>query len=97
MANPGAIYSRFGSSSHNMRKVWKVLPVLFLVLTCACTSSDRGHRSTPSDPNEQQGNPNAQPEKSVKPVSNGESDGNKAGKDPHTLTPDNTAGQPKKR
>ncbi|MBV8708186.1 MAG: hypothetical protein JO182_31135 [Acidobacteriaceae bacterium] len=80
-----------------MCKVWKVLPVLFLGLLCGCKSSDRGHYGTPSDPNEQQGNPNAKPEKSIKSVDNKEADGNKASKDPHTLTPDNTAGQPKKR
>ena len=81
-----------------MRKVWKVLPVFLLVLTCACSkSSDRGHYGTPSDPNEQQGNPNAKPENSIKSVSNDEADGNKASKDPHTLTPDNTAGTSPKR
>ena len=81
-----------------MRKVWKVLPILALGLTCACTNtSDRGHYGTPSDPNQQQGNPNAKPEKSLRPVENGEADGNKASKDPHTLTPDHTAGEPKKR
>jgi hypothetical protein len=80
-----------------MHKVWKILPVLILGLTCACGSSDRGHHSTPSDPNEQQGNPNAKPEESTKPVTNGEPATNKASKDPHTLTPDHTAGEPKKR
>ena len=80
-----------------MRKVWKILPVLILGLTCACGSSDHGHHGTPSDPNEQQGNPNAKPEESTKHVTNGEPATNKASKDPHTLTPDNTAGQPKKR
>jgi hypothetical protein len=74
------------------------LAVLLLSLsTFSCRNSDRGHYGTPSDPNEQQGNPNAKPENSIKGVENGESDANKASKDPHTLTPDNTAGQPKKR
>ncbi len=80
-----------------MRTVWKVFTIVLLGLTCACGSSDRGHHGTPSDPNEQQGNPNAQPEKSIKSVNNGEANGNKASKDPHTLTQDNSAGQPKKR
>ena len=80
-----------------MQKVWKVLPVLILGFTCACASSDHGHHGTPSDPNEQQGNPNAKPEDSVKSVTNGEPATNKASKDPHTLTPDHTAGEPKKR
>jgi hypothetical protein len=80
-----------------MRMIWKVTPLILLGLACGCGNSDHGHHGTPSDPNEQQGNANAQPEKSVKPVSNGEADGNKASKDPHTLTPDNTAGQPKKQ
>jgi len=80
-----------------MRIAPKIFAILLIGLACACSSSDRGHRSTPSDPNEQQGNPNAKPEESTKPVSNSEADGNKASKDPHTLTPDNTAGQPKKR
>ena len=63
---------------------------------CGC-QGDRGHYGTPSDPNEQQGNPNAKPENSIKGVSNGQADGNKASKDPHTLTPDNTAGKAPKR
>ena len=76
----------------------KIVSILIMTVgLCACGSSDRGHYGTPSDPNEQQGNPNAHPEKSIKSVSNHEDDGNKAGKDPHTLTPDQTAGRPKPR
>ena len=71
--------------------------ILFTVGLCSCASSDRGHYGTPSDPNEQQGNPNAKPENSLKPVSNDQADGDKASKDPHTLTQDNTAGQAKDR
>lgn len=67
-----------------------------LLCLCGC-GGDRGHYGTPSDPNEQQGNPNAKPENSIKGVSNREADGNKASKDPHTLTQDNSAGEPKKR
>lgn len=80
-----------------MRKLWKVLPVLLLGLTWACGNSERGHRGTPSDPNQQQGNPDAKPEETTKPASNSEPASNKAGKDPHTLTPDHTAGEPKKK
>ncbi len=72
------------------------LSILVFIGLCSC-SGDRGHYGTPSDPNEQQGNPNAKPENSIKSVSNGQADGDKASKDPHTLTQDNTAGQPKKR
>lgn len=76
-----------------------LLAVFLLAITLSgCNgNSDRGHYSTPSDPNEQQGNPNAKPEKSLKRVDNSEPDANKASKDPHTLTPDHTAGQPPKR
>ena len=75
----------------------KVLAILVLTLSlCAC-NSDTGHHGTPSDPNEQQGNPNAKPEESMKKVTNDQDDGDKASKDPHTLTQDNTAGTPKKK
>ncbi len=75
----------------------KAVAILCLTLGLSACNSDQGHRATPSDPNEQQGNPNAKPEQSMKAVSNGEDDGNKASKDPHTLTQDNTAGTPKKK
>ena len=68
-----------------------------LILGLSSCGGDRGHYGTPSDPNEQQGNPNAKPENSIKSVQNGQADGDKAGKDPHTLTEDNTTGQAKKR
>jgi hypothetical protein len=73
-----------------------VFATILMIGLCGC-GGDRGHTATPSDPNEQQGNPNAKPEKSVKPVSNAQADGDKAGKDPHTLTADHTAGEPKKK
>ena len=73
------------------------LSILLTIGLCGCASSDRGHYGTPSDPNEQQGNPNAKPENSLKSVGNGQATGDKAGKDPHTLTQDNTAGLPKKK
>ncbi len=75
----------------------KIVAILFLSLGLSACNSDQGHRGTPSDPNEQQGNPNAKPEQSMKAVSNGQDAGDKAGKDPHTLTQDNTAGTPKKK
>ena len=76
------------------RKLLLAFVVAFTLCSC---SGDRGHYGTPSDPNEQQGNPKAQPEKSIKGVSNAQADGDKAGKDPHTLTADHTAGEPKKK
>ncbi len=75
----------------------KIVAILFLTLGLSACNSDQGHRGTPSDPNEQQGNPNAKPEESMKPVSNHQDDGDKASKDPHPLTQDNTAGTPKKK
>lgn len=63
----------------------------FLALTLVCVLLSCGgeprHHGTPSDPNEQQGNPNAKPEESINKNSNKQPDGDKAGKDPHTLTP----------
>lgn len=75
----------------------KIVAISGMLLCLGACNGDRGHYGTPSDPNEQQGNPQAKPEKSIKGVSNGEADGNKAGKDPHTLTQDNSAGQPQKK
>ena len=45
-----------------IRRLTKLAPLLLLsVLLYGC----HPHRGTPSDPNEQQGNPNAHPEKSI--------------------------------
>ena len=53
-----------------------------------CSCGVPGHHGTPSDPNEQQGNPDAHPEQSINQRSNKQPDGDKTGKDPHTLTRD---------
>jgi hypothetical protein len=61
-----------------------------LIIGLALTTygcGEPGHHGTPSDPNEQQGNPEAHPEQSINKKSNKQPDGDKAGKDPHTLTP----------
>ena len=66
-------------------KLWKIAPlVVFAFVSIGCGGTEPGHRGTPSDPNEEQGNPKAQPEKSIngKPGSQPESD--KTSKDPHT-------------
>ncbi len=75
----------------------KLISTMILLGVLSGCNGDRGHYGTPSDPNEQQGNPKAKPEQSTKPVSNGEPDANKASKDPHTLTPDHSAGEPAKK
>jgi len=70
-----------------MRKLWDIMPVIVLaVAACGC-GGEPGHHGTPGDPNEQQGNPKAQPEKSINAKPGDQPDSDKSGKDPHTLTP----------
>lgn len=66
-----------------MRKLFPL--VLLAGLACSC--GNERQIGTPNDPNEQQGNPKAQPEKSVKNKSNSEPSGNAAGRNVHTDLP----------
>lgn len=65
-------------------KLWKIAPAIVFAFVSIGCGGVPGHHGTPSDPNEEQGNPKAQPEKSIngKPGSQPESD--KTSKDPHT-------------
>lgn len=66
-----------------MRKLFPF--VLLAALACSC--GNERQIGTPNDPNEQQGNPQAQPEKSVKNKSNSEPSDNAAGRNAHTNLP----------
>jgi hypothetical protein len=81
-----------------MRNLWKFVPLVVLVAATWDCGGEPGHRGTPSDPNQQQGNPNAQPENSiVKGKVGDQPSGDKTGKDAHTLeqrgAPDTPAGK----
>jgi len=72
-----------------MRNLWKFVPLVVLVAATWDCGGEPGHRGTPSDPNQQQGNPNAQPENSiVKGKVGDQPSGDKTGKD---LTLSNSA------
>src|SRR4051794_8003347 len=47
------------------RTFWKAAPVVVFALVSIGCGGEPGHHGTPSDPNEEQGNPKAQPEKSI--------------------------------
>lgn len=68
------------------RSLWKIVPIVALALATWSCGGEPGHHGTPSDPNEQQGNPKAQPEKSINGKPGSQPDSDKSGKDPHTLT-----------
>lgn len=79
-----------------MRTLCKFAPVVVLALVSYGCGGEPGHHGTPSDPNEQQGNPNAKPEQSINGKPGSQPAGDKTGKDPHTLTPDRTERGPGK-
>ncbi len=66
-------------------KLWKIAPVLVFAVASVGCGGEPGHHGTPSDPNEQQGNPKAQPEKSINGKPGSQPDSDKTSKDPHTL------------
>ena len=63
------------------------MKIALIIALALFTYGCDAHRGTPFDPNEQQGNPDAHPEESIGERSNKQPDADKAGKDPHTLTP----------
>jgi hypothetical protein len=67
-------------------RLWKIAPVIALALASIGCGGEPGHHGTPSDPNEEQGNPKAQPEKSIKDKPGDQPNSDKASKDPHTLS-----------
>jgi hypothetical protein len=64
-----------------------ILALIALSVVSLCSCGGQRQTGSPNDPNEQQGNPAAQPEKSVTNKSNKEPDTNKAGKNAHTGLP----------
>ena len=67
-------------------KLWKIAPVVAFALASIGCGGEPGHRGTQiGDPNEQQGNPKAQPEKSIKDKPGDQPDSDKTSRDPHTL------------
>ncbi len=64
----------------------KLLPFI-LIAGLAVSCGGQPQIGSPNDPNEQQGNPKAQPEKSVENKSNEEPSDNQAGRNAHTDLP----------
>ena len=69
-----------------MRSKKVLLAVVLAAIACGC--GGQGERGSPRDPNEQQGNPKAQPEKSITSKPGKQPADDQAGKDAHTGTPD---------
>lgn len=66
------------------KKLWLALSLV----SVACGCGGQRKTGSPSDPNEQQGNAKAQPEKSIAPKPGSQPADDQAGKNAHTLTPD---------
>jgi len=56
--------------------------VMLAAVTCGC--GGQGERGSPRDPNEQQGNPKAQPEKSITSKPGKQPGDDQAGRDAHS-------------
>jgi hypothetical protein len=67
------------------RSLWKLAPVFALALVSFGCGGEPGRRGTQFDPNNEQGNPKAQPEKSINSKPGDQPDSDKTSKDPHTL------------
>jgi hypothetical protein len=67
------------------RTFWKAAPVVVFALVSIGCGGEPGHHGTPSDPNEEQGNPKAQPEKSINGKPGDQPSSDKTSRDPHTL------------
>jgi hypothetical protein len=59
-----------------------LLALVLAGMTCGC--GGQGERGSPRDPNEQQGNPKAKPEKSITSKPGKQPADDQAGKDAHT-------------
>lgn len=59
------------------------LLALIAIVGLACSCGGQKQTGNPNDPNEQQGNPKAQPEKSVTDTTNKQPSDNQAGRNAH--------------
>lgn len=66
------------------KRIWLAIAIM----ASACGCEGQSGKGSPSDPNEQQGNAKAQPEKSISPKPGKQPGDDQAGKDAHTKTPD---------
>ncbi len=63
------------------------LPFILLIAGLACSCGGQRRTGSSNDPNEQQGNTKAQPEKGVTSNTNKQPNDNKAGRNAHSDTP----------